>query len=177
MFNLANKLTLLRIFLIPVFLIVLLYDFRLGNMARYIAVSIFIIASITDALDGYVARSRNLVTNFGKLIDPLADKMLVAAALIAMVELSLLPSWVVILIICREFTITGFRTLAASSNVIIAAGSLGKIKTIIQMVMIVFILAGFEMPLISNALIALAVIFTIASAVEYIYNNFNVLKG
>ncbi len=178
--NLPNQLTILRILLIPFFLIALLGGLFAPPNDRYVAVAIFVFASATDALDGYIARSRNLITTFGKFMDPLADKMLVAAALIAMVELSMLPSWVVILIICREFIITGFRTIAAGNNIIIAAGNLGKIKTVTQMVMIVFVLLGFTHPVavtIGTVLIWLSVIFTVISAVEYIYKNIKVLKG
>ena len=119
--NLPNKLTILRVILIPVFLVVLLSDFIPGPLNRYIAIAIFIIASLTDMLDGHIARSRNLVTNFGKFMDPLADKLLVSAAMIAMVEMGSLPSWVVIIIISREFAITGFRILAIEANKVIAA--------------------------------------------------------
>ncbi len=178
--NLPNQLTLLRICMIPLFLVILLGGFLTPPFDRYIATAVFIVASLTDALDGYIARSRNLITNLGKFMDPLADKMLVAAALIAMVQLELLPAWVVVLIICREFIITGFRTIAASSGIVIAAGNLGKIKTIVQMVMIVFILIGFNGALadiITAILIWLSVIFTIISAAEYIYKNISVLKG
>ena len=178
--NLANKLTTLRVILIPVFLVVLLSPFVSEPWNRYIAVSIFIIASITDFLDGYIARSRNMVSNFGKFMDPLADKLLVSAALIAMVALNDLEAWVVILIISREFAITGFRTLAAEANVIMAASIYGKIKTTVQMVMIIFVLLnipGQAAFIIEEILVILAVIFTILSAVDYIMKNKHVLKG
>ena len=110
--NLANKLTTLRVVLIPVFLVLLLSPLIAEPINRYIAVGIFIAASITDFLDGYIARSRNMITNFGKFMDPLADKLLVCSALVSMVELGDLPAWVVVIILSREFAITGFRTLA-----------------------------------------------------------------
>ena len=130
--NLANKLTTLRVVLIPVFLVVLLSNLLQEPFHRYVAVAIFIVASITDFLDGYIARSRNMVTNFGKFMDPLADKLLVCSALIAMVELEDLPAWVVIIILSREFAITGFRTLAMEANIVMAASWWGKIKTTTQ---------------------------------------------
>lgn len=178
--NLPNKITLFRVFLIPIFLIVLIGGFIPSPLNRYIAVGIFIVASLSDTLDGYIARKKNLITNFGKFMDPLADKLLVSAAMIAMVEMGDLPSWVVIIIISREFVITGFRTLAAEANIIIAAGWWGKIKTTIQMIMIIFLLLnfqGFIAESISGILIILATIFTIISGVDYIIKNIEVLKG
>ena len=178
--NLANKLTILRVILIPIFLVVLMSEFISSPYNRYIAILIFVIASLTDMLDGYIARSRNLITNFGKFMDPLADKLLVSAAMIAMVEMGDLPSWVVIIIISREFTITGFRILAIEANKVIAASWWGKVKTTIQMVMIIYILfdfKGFIFDIIANILIMLATIFTIISGIDYIIKNKDVLKG
>ncbi len=178
--NLANKLTTLRVVLIPVFLVILLAPLVETPWNRYIAVAIFIIASLTDFLDGYIARSYNMVTNFGKFMDPLADKLLVCAAMISMVELGDLPAWVVIIIISREFAITGFRTLAMEANIVIAAAWWGKVKTTVQMIMIIFVLLplqGKGIIWIENALIILAVFFTILSGLEYIVKNKSVLKG
>jgi CDP-diacylglycerol--glycerol-3-phosphate 3-phosphatidyltransferase len=178
--NLANKLTMLRVILIPVFVIVLLSPFVSEPWNRYIAVAIFIVASLTDFLDGYIARSRNMVSNFGKFMDPLADKLLVCSAMISMVELGDLPAWVVIIIISREFAITGFRTLAVEANIVIAAAWWGKVKTTVQMIMIIFVLLplqGVGVVWIEQILIALAVFFTILSGVEYIVKNKTVLKG
>lgn len=178
--NLANKLTTLRVILIPVFLVVLLSPYVPTPWNRYVAVIIFVVASITDFLDGYIARSRNMVSNFGKFMDPLADKLLVSAALISMVALKDLQAWVVILIISREFAITGFRTLAAEANVIMAASIYGKIKTTVQMIMIIFVLLNFQGQaafMAEQILIIMAVIFTILSAVDYIVKNKHVLKG
>lgn len=178
--NLANKLTLFRVILIPVFLIVLLSPIISDpQMRRYISVFIFIIASITDTLDGYIARSRNMVTNFGKFMDPLADKLLVSAALVAMVELGDLPAWIVVVIISREFMITGFRLLAVEQNIVIAAGFWGKLKTISQMVMIIVVLLKIDNIIfiyLGYILIILSVLFTIISAVDYLYKNIGVLK-
>ena len=136
--NLANKLTLLRILLVPIFLIfIVVKEIPYGT---FIATFIFIIASITDKLDGYIARSRNQITNFGKFMDPLADKLLVTTALITLVEYSIVPSWAAIIIIAREFAVSGLRTLAASEGKVIAASWWGKIKTVIQIIAIILLL-------------------------------------
>lgn len=176
--NLANKITLIRVLLVPVFMFVLYSDI---NNSTYIAGAIFVIASLTDTLDGYIARSRNLVTNFGKFVDPLADKILVSAALISLVELGKIPGWVVVVIIAREFTITGFRILAASEGVTIAASSLGKIKTITQLVAIVALLfnnfpfnkIGFPFDMI---MLYISLFFTVLSGIDYLYKNRHTLK-
>ncbi len=136
--NLANKLTMIRILLVPVFLLfITVKNIPYGSI---IATVIFIIASITDQLDGYIARSRNQITNFGKFMDPLADKLLVTAALVSLVELKLVASWAVVVILAREFAVSGLRTLAASNGKIIAASWWGKIKTVTQMVAILLLL-------------------------------------
>lgn len=136
--NLANKLTLGRIFLVPIFLIfIATKDIPYGT---FIATFIFILASLTDKLDGYIARSRNQITTFGKFMDPLADKLLVTAALISLVEMQVVPSWAAIIIIAREFAVSGLRTLAASEGKVIAASWWGKIKTVIQIVSIILCL-------------------------------------
>ena len=172
--NLPNKLTLFRILLIPVFLLVL---FLIPAPAgRYLATVVFAIASFTDFLDGKIARSWNLVTNFGKFMDPLADKLLVCSALVSFVGLGDLPAWVVILILSREFAITGFRTLAMEANVVIAASKWGKLKTVTQMIMIILLLLhipGWEM--VETVFVVLAVIFTVVSGVDYIVKNISVL--
>ena len=132
--NLANKLTMIRIFLVPVFLIfITVKDIPYGSI---IATVIFIIASLTDQLDGHIARSRNQITNFGKFMDPLADKLLVTAALVSLVELKLVAGWAVVIILAREFAVSGLRTLAASDGIVIAASWWGKIKTVTQMIAI-----------------------------------------
>lgn len=176
--NLPNKLTILRVLLIPVFLLVLFLAPEPTN--RYIAVVIFIVASATDFLDGYLARKLSLVSNFGKFMDPLADKLLVMAALVAMVALGDLPAWVVIVILAREFTITGFRTLAMEANIVMAASWWGKVKTTVQMVMIVIVLFDLSfgwIAVVEQLLVGLAVFFTILSGVDYIVKNKQVLKG
>ena len=136
--NLANKLTLGRIFLVPVFLVfIAVKDIPYGS---FIATFIFILASSTDKLDGYVARSRNQITNFGKFMDPLADKLLVTAALISLVELQVVPGWAAVVIIAREFAVSGLRSIAAAQGRVIAASWWGKVKTVIQIIAIILLL-------------------------------------
>ena len=136
--NLANKLTMIRIFLVPVFLVfITVKEIPYGSI---IATFVFIIASLTDQLDGYIARSRNQITNFGKFMDPLADKLLVTAALVSLVELKLVAGWAVVVILAREFAVSGLRTLAASDGIVIAASWWGKIKTVTQMIAILLLL-------------------------------------
>lgn len=176
--NLANKITIFRVFLVPVFMLVLYSNIP---YSKYIAAAVFIFASLTDTLDGYIARSRNMITDFGKFIDPLADKMLVSAALISLVELGKIPGWVVVVIIAREFTITGFRVIAASGGITIAASSLGKIKTVTQLIAIIlllinnypFILIGLPFDII---MLYISLFFTVLSGVDYIYKNKSALK-
>ena len=174
--NLPNKLTLLRVIMIPIFVVVLLSSLVPAPLNRYIAVVIFILASFTDYLDGHIARKYNLVTNFGKFMDPLADKLLVSAAMICMIELGMLPAWVVIIIISREFIITGFRLIAAEGGLVIAASWWGKIKTVTQMAMIILMLLGVN-KVIGTILVVLATIFTVVSGVDYIVKNISVLKN
>ena len=173
--NLPNKLTIFRVLMIPVFIIVLMTGIIPEPQNRYLAVVVFCIASFTDYLDGYIARKYNLVTNFGKFMDPLADKLLVAAALICMVEMEFLSAWIVVIIISREFIITGFRLIAVESGIVIAASWWGKIKTASQMAMIIVVLLGIW-PIIGNILIILSTIFTVISGVDYILKNIKVLK-
>ncbi len=176
--NLPNKLTLMRVVLIPIFLLVLFLMQEPYN--RYIATAIFVVASVTDFLDGYIARKYHMVSNFGKFMDPLADKLLVMAALVSMVAMEDLPAWVVIVILAREFAITGFRTLAMEANIVMAASWWGKIKTTTQMIMIILVLLQLPfayMPMIETVLIWLAVLFTVVSGVVYIVKNKQVLKG
>ncbi|TDT61551.1 CDP-diacylglycerol--glycerol-3-phosphate 3-phosphatidyltransferase [Fonticella tunisiensis] len=168
--NLANKLTILRIFLVPIFLFIIAIKVKYGN---YIATAVFIIAALTDTLDGYIARSKNQITRFGKFMDPLADKLIVTAALISMVEMKKLPTWVVMIIVAREFAITGLRAIAASEGVVIAASKWGKLKTVTQIIAIVAAL--MELPY-NDVLISLAVIITIISGVDYIIKNKKLLN-
>jgi CDP-diacylglycerol--glycerol-3-phosphate 3-phosphatidyltransferase len=182
--NLPNKLTLLRVIMIPVFLVVFMCDLGIDRqVARYIATGIFCLASITDALDGHIARKYNLVTNFGKFMDPLADKLLVSSAMISLIvaedALVVLPAWIVIVIIAREFAITGFRTLAAEQQVVIAASKWGKAKTISQMIMIILLLLNISnavLTTVSTVFIALSLALTVVSAIDYMVKNKGVLK-
>lgn len=175
--NIANKFTMLRVILIPFFLIVL-YLFP-ESYAHYVAVVIFMIASATDWLDGYLARSRNLVTNFGKFMDPLADKLLVSAALVYLVEQGIIAAWIVIIIISREFVISGVRLVAATSGKVIAASWWGKIKTFTTMIMIIVVLFQFQfnyIEYIELVLIYASTILTIISAIDYIVKNAGVFR-
>lgn len=141
--NLPNKLTVLRVILIVPFVVCMLVP-SLGETGMYAAVAIFIIASLTDLLDGKIARKYNLVTNFGKFMDPLADKLLVCAALICLIELDRVPAWIVIIIISREFIISGFRLIAADNRVVIAANYWGKFKTTFQMIMVCLMIVNLD---------------------------------
>ncbi|MDR1664626.1 MAG: CDP-diacylglycerol--glycerol-3-phosphate 3-phosphatidyltransferase [Clostridiales bacterium] len=178
--NLPNRITLFRVFMIPVFLIFYLSDPLYESYGKLIALIIFIIASASDALDGHIARKYNLVTNFGKLMDPLADKLLVAAALVALTSRGVLPAWVTVLIISREFVITGLRQLALEQNIVIAASFWAKLKTVSQMIMIVYLLAAFPESqitvIIKWLLIIITAALTVLSAVEYTVKNKGVLK-
>ena len=138
--NLPNKLTILRVILIPFFVAALLAGGGQIPVLRYLAAAIFIVASLTDMLDGKIARKYNLVTNFGKFMDPLADKLLVCAALICLVELRQIPAWMVIVIVSREFTISGFRLVAAEQGIVIAASYWGKFKTTFQMIAVILMI-------------------------------------
>ena len=157
--NLPNKLTTLRVIMIPFFVFFLLWQNGENHTFRMIALALFIIASLTDLLDGKIARKYNLVTNFGKFMDPLADKLLVCSALICLIELNALPAWMVIIIISREFIISGFRLIASDNGVVIAASYWGKFKTTFVTTICVWI----------------ALLLTIVSLVDYIYKNHKIL--
>jgi len=175
--NLPNRLTISRILLIPIFLLFLLTDFA-GENSNYIAAVIFIVASLTDLLDGKIARMNNIVTNFGKFMDPLADKLLVCSALIAFIQLGYLPAWMVIIIISREFIISGFRLVASDNGIVIAASMWGKFKTTFQMIMIILLIFKFDFPyinIIENVIIYTALILTIISLLDYLIKNKNVM--
>lgn len=177
--NLPNKLTVFRVFCIPVFVAVMLITAIPHNY--YIAVAIFIVASLTDLLDGKIARKHNLVTNFGKFMDPLADKMLVSAALICLSP-TMIPSWVVIIIISRELFISGFRILAADQGIVLAAGWWGKFKTAFSMIMIIVLIINIQLKnevldVIGWALIWISLALTIISMIEYVCKNIEVLKN
>ena len=201
--NLPNKITVVRICLVPIFMIVLYLPIEYANL---IACFVFVIAALTDSLDGHIARSRNLVTNFGKFLDPLADKLLVAAALIALVGKDMIPSWFVTVIIAREFMVTGIRLLANGEGRVIAASIWGKIKTITQIIAISLLLIDtYKLPandtdlfmigklqnlfvtfstspinsvigILSTVMIIIAVIITVLSGVDYLVKNKDVLK-
>lgn len=174
--NLPNKLTILRTILIPFFLVFLYTDF-LGRANAYIAVAIFVTASFTDLLDGKIARKYNLVTNFGKFMDPLADKLLVCSTLIALVDLGKIAGWIVIIIIAREFIISGLRLIASDSGVVIAASYWGKYKTAFQMIMIISLILDLQLPymdIINTILIYAALVLTIISMIDYVAKNYKV---
>lgn len=175
--NLPNKLTILRMIMVPFFVLFMLVPIG-GAANKWIALAIFVVASLTDTLDGYIARRDNLITDFGKFMDPLADKLLVCSALICFVELGDLPAWMVIVIIAREFIISGFRLVASDNGIVIAASKTGKLKTISQMVMVVLVIAdlGGFFSILEQIFIWLALILTVVSLIEYILKNKNVLS-
>lgn len=188
--NLPNKITLSRIFLIPIFIILLTIPFQLGQwsinnetypITHLLAAIIFIIASATDWLDGYYARKYNLITNMGKFLDPLADKLLVSAAFILLVELDLIAAWIVILIVSREFAVTGLRLVAAGEGIVLAASSMGKLKTASQLIAIALLLlhnfpfAYINIP-VHTILVYIALILTVWSGADYFIKNWHVLR-
>ncbi|MEG2440540.1 MAG: CDP-diacylglycerol--glycerol-3-phosphate 3-phosphatidyltransferase [Acetivibrio sp.] len=175
--NLPNKLTIARVCMIPFFAFSLLSTTL--PYGKYIAVAIFIVASLTDWLDGKIARKHNLITNFGKFMDPLADKLLVSSALICFVEMGLVPSWIIIIIISREFIISGFRLVASDSGIVIAANYWGKIKTVCQMIMAILLIVHIENPIyamVEQIFIYLSLGLTVISLVDYVWKNRQVLS-
>ena len=174
--NLPNKLTIFRVIMIPFFVFFMLTDYA-GTASKWIALAIFIIASLTDLLDGKIARKYNLVTNFGKFMDPLADKLLVCAALICLVDMGKLASWMVIVIISREFIISGFRLIASDNGVVIAASYRGKFKTTFQMVMICLMIADIQaIEIVTTVVMWAALILTVVSLIDYLVKNKDVMK-
>ena len=174
--NLPNKLTVLRMCMIPFFLVALMVPCIPAG--KWIALALFCVASLTDMLDGKIARKYNLVTNFGKFMDPLADKLLVCSAMIALIDLGRIPAWVVIVIIAREFIISGFRLVASDNGVVIAAGWWGKIKTVCQMIMVIVLICDFGgniVHVIENILIYVSLALTIISLLDYLIKNKGVL--
>ena len=174
--NLPNKLTIVRVCLIPFFVAALLFDHGNNYTMRIVANVLFIIASLTDLFDGKIARKYNMVTNFGKFMDPLAEKLLVCSALICLIELGQLPAWVVIVIISREFIISGFRLVAADNGVVIAASYWGKFKTTFQMIAVILLI--FDIPalrMVANITVVIAVALTIISLVDYVAKNYRIL--
>jgi CDP-diacylglycerol--glycerol-3-phosphate 3-phosphatidyltransferase len=186
--NLPNKLTVFRIILIVPFVLLLLGQsndwgwFRavfggIMEYVDYIALAVFIIASLTDLIDGKIARKYNLVTNFGKFMDPLADKLLVCAGLIVLVELGRIPSWVVVVIISRDFIISGFRLVAADKGVVIAASYWGKFKTTFQMVMVCLMIANIpQLQLLTDIVMWIALGLTVISLIDYLVKNREVMR-
>jgi CDP-diacylglycerol--glycerol-3-phosphate 3-phosphatidyltransferase len=177
--NLPNKLTLFRVILIIPFVILLLGGHAIPSISAYsdyIALVIFIVASLTDLLDGKIARKYNLVTNFGKFMDPLADKLLVCSALICLIELDRIPAWIVIIIISREFIISGFRLIAADNRVVIAASYWGKFKTTFQMIMVCLMIANIGvLSILTQIIMWIALILTVVSLVDYLVKNKGVI--
>lgn len=185
--NLPNKLTVFRVILIVPFVLVMLGSYAewewymalfggIAEYADYIALGIFIVASLTDMLDGKIARKFNLVTNFGKFMDPLADKLLVCAALICLIEMDRIPAWIVIIIISREFIISGFRLVAADNHVVIAASYWGKFKTTFQMIMVCLMIANVDaLVVLTQVVMWIAVILTVISLIDYLVKNKSVL--
>ncbi|MCG3419025.1 CDP-diacylglycerol--glycerol-3-phosphate 3-phosphatidyltransferase [Oceanobacillus jordanicus] len=188
--NVPNKITLSRIFLIPIFILLLSIPFNWGTwdigetslpVSDFIAALLFILAAATDWVDGHYARKHNLVTNLGKFLDPLADKLLVSAALILLVEMGMAPAWLVIVIISREFAVTGLRLVAAGEGIVLAAGSMGKLKTATQMIAIAILLLhqfpfsyiGFPF---GTVMLYAALFFTIVSGVDYFMKNWHVMR-
>lgn len=181
--NLPNKLTMLRIAMIPLFVAFALIG---AQWAQYVALLVYILACITDTLDGRIARGRNLVTNFGKFADPIADKLLVMSALVVLVASDRMPAWVCIVMLAREFIISGFRLVAAGSGKVIAAGNLGKLKTVFQMsatIALMLLVPVSGAPLLghfgivlANILMYIATFLTIVSGVDYIVKNFDCIS-
>ena len=174
--NLPNKLSLLRVLCIPAIVVLMLLP---GDICRWGAVVLFVLASVTDFFDGRIARSRNLITDFGKFIDPLADKMLVLSCMIMLVEKALLPAWAVVLVLARELSVDGLRLVAATKGTVIAAAKLGKWKTFIQMLLVLYLMI-FRIPVFSHwtgiILFTAALVLTIVSAVEYFRKNRSVFE-
>lgn len=173
--NLPNKLTLLRIIMVPFFVAILLGQ-PFGAASDWAALVIFIAASLTDMLDGQIARRCNLITDFGKFMDPLADKILTCSGMICLISLGRIPAWIVCIIVAREFAISGFRLVAAEKGVVIAASCWGKFKTVFQMAMIILMLANIEvLQPVTTIVMWIATILTVVSLVDYIWKNRGVL--
>ena len=175
--NTPNKLTIARMIIVP-FLVIFLLTGWGGEANRYISLTLFVVASVTDWFHGYLARKNNLVTNFGKFMDPLADKLLVCSAMICMIDLKRLPAWFVIIIIAREFIISGFRLIAAENGIVIAANYWGKFKTASQMIMIILLILHFDgiFVILEQIFIWLSLALTIISLITYIGQNRTVLS-
>ena len=174
--NLPNKLTVLRVILVPFFVVFLLLSKTTESM-KWIALVLFIVASLTDFLDGYLARSRNLVTTFGKFMDPLADKVLTISGMICLIELGRIPSWIVVIIVAREFIISGFRLIATEHGIVIAANYWGKWKTTFQMIMIILMIVNIPaLKMVTAIVMWVALIHTVVSLATYIMQNMEVVR-
>lgn len=172
MFNLANKLTLLRILAVPVIVLLLYFP---NQVSCFVATAVFVLASLTDMVDGMVARSQNMVTNFGKFLDPLADKLLIGSVLIMLADLHWVPAWIVVIIVCRELTVTGLRAAAMEQGMVLAADRFGKLKTILQSLALIplilhFPLFGLDPTGPGVFLLYLALFMTVFSGANYLYN-------
>lgn len=177
--NLPNKLTVLRVIMIPFFVIFMITPLAEGN-GKYIALALFCIASLTDMLDGKIARKYNLVTNFGKFMDPLADKLLVSSAMICLIEMGKLQAWIVLIIIAREFIISGFRLVASDNGIVIAASYWGKFKTVSHMAMIILLILDVNHPvmeMLTTVIVWIGLILTIVSLADYVWKNRQVLTN
>lgn len=177
--NLPNKLTIFRMILVPVFVAVILI-WPDSQTMRLIADLIFIVASLTDMLDGKIARKYNLITDFGKFMDPLADKLLVVSAMICLISTGQIPAWIVIIIVGREFVISGFRLIASDNGVVIAANYWGKFKTVFQMLMVIVKVANFQIPvwqILGDILMWIALVLTVVSLITYLVQNRSVLDN
>ncbi len=179
--NLPNKLTVMRVLAVPVFVTLMLIEVDgkvCEGWSKWTALAIFIIAAFTDLFDGRIARKYKLITNFGKFMDPLADKLLVCSALICLVELERIPAWVVIIIIAREFAISGIRLVAADDGVVISASKWGKVKTVFQMIMVGFMIGNLPIfDILTQVLMWIALALTLISLVDYIAKNINLFKN
>lgn len=174
--NLPNKLTLLRILLVPIFVFLLLCPI-FGESTKWLVLVIFCIACLTDFLDGKIARKYNLITDFGKFMDPLADKLLVCSALICLIDLGKLPSWFVVIVIAREFVVSGLRLIAVDNGIVIAASWWGKFKTAFQMALIILILIDFdELKVITIIVFWVTLALTLVSMIDYLWKNRSVIS-
>lgn len=175
--NLPNKLTVLRVLMVPFFVVFMLYPLA-GDASKYVALALFCVASFTDFLDGYLARKYNLVTNFGKFMDPLADKLLVCSALVCLSSVGKLAAWITLIIIAREFIISGFRLVASDNGIVIAASYWGKFKTVSHMAMIIMLILDIQNTAYQYAtlvVVAIGLVLTVISLVDYVWKNKQVL--
>lgn len=174
--NLPNKLTVVRMVLVPFFVASLLLSGS-NETLKWVALVLFVVASLTDFLDGYIARKYNLITNFGKFMDPLADKILTISGMICLIELGRIPSWIVVIIVAREFIISGFRLIATEHGIVIAANYWGKFKTTFQMIMIILMIMNLPaLSLVTDIVMWIALILTIISLATYIMQNMDVVR-